>query len=222
MTALTFYPNNVASTTVSTANKLLENPSTGGTATNLNTNLTSGTTGWVELWSQGDASAQTGAGSQPSPSGHGYFDDGTLLEGNHYLSGTWTSTIELETTTTGTFVCDIHRRAYQYHSGTYTLIAEAVVTAQTVISTAYTQFTATVSGASASSTFATGDKTYYDTTLHITTNTTTGNIRMHMSSSSTLGYANVSDVTPGYASVTTSTRTVPDTAALMGTLTRSV
>lgn len=222
-TALTLYNTNANSGTLATtAKKLLENPSTGATASNLNTNLTSGTTGWVELWSFGNGTAQTGAGSEPAPTGQGWIDDATTLEGNHFVSGTWTWTVELETTTTGTFVCDIHCRAYQRSSGgTYTLITEGTLTGQTVISTAYTQFTVTSAGASASNSFATGDKLYTDVIINITTNGTTGNMRVHMANSSTLGYVNVAVVSPGYISVTTASRTATSSAVLQATLSRT-
>src|SRR5690348_18478419 len=103
MTSLTLYNTNTSSTTLSsTAKNLLENPSTGATASNLNTNLVSGTTGWVEMWSFGNGTGQSGAGSEPSPSGQGWIDDNTTLVGNHFASGTWTWKVEMETTTTGT------------------------------------------------------------------------------------------------------------------------
>src|SRR6266567_1116148 len=223
-TSLTLYNTNASSTTLSTTAKtLIENPSTGATSTNLNTNLTANTTGWIELWSFGNASAQTGAGSEPSPSAHGWIDDQVTLEGNHFVSGNWTWTVEIETTATGTFVCDIHCRSYQRSSGgTYTLITEGTLTGQTVISTAYTQYTITSIGAAASNTFSTGDKLYTDVLLNITSNSTSSNMRVHMSSSSTLGYSSVSLVSPGYIAVTTSTRTIPSTLALMNTSTRTI
>jgi len=208
MTSMTFYNTNTSSSTLATTAKtLLENPTTASNATNLNTNLTSGTTGWVEMWSFGDASAQSGAGSEPSPTGHGWIDDSTTFEGNHFASGTWTWKVEMETTTSGTFTCDIHCRAYQRSSGgTYTLIVEGVATSQTIVTASYTTFTVTASGASASNTFATGDKFYTDLILNITTNGTTGNVRVHMAGSSTVGYVNgaatVAITTPGYLAST--------------------
>lgn len=208
MTALTLYNTNTSSSTLATTAKtLLENPTTASNATNLNTNLTSGTTGWVEMWSFGNGSAQSGAGSEPSPTGHGWIDDNTTLEGNHFASGTWTWKVEMETTTSGTFTCDIHCRAYQRSSGgTYTLIAEGTATSQTIVTASYTTFTVTASGASASNTFATGDKFYTDLILNITTNSTTGNVRVHMAGSTTVGYVNgaatVAITTPGYLAST--------------------
>lgn len=210
MTALTLYPTQAGgatSTTLSTAQPMLENPTTNATnVTNKNTNLNSGTTGWVELTSQGSA-AVSGAGSQPSPSGKGWFDDasGTTLAGAHFASGTWTATVELENTTTGTITFDLHCRVYQYSTtgATYTLIAEMIATGQSITSsTAYTQYTATATGVAASNQFASTDRLYLDHTINITANSTTGNIRIHESNSATIGYPNVSLTTPGYVTST--------------------
>lgn len=198
-TALTEFLITTASVNASTANKMLENASTGGTLTNKNTNLVSGTTGWVELWSQGNPSASTGAGSEPSPSGHGWLDDSTLT-GNNFVSGTWTATINLETTTTGSFVCDIHFRAFQHNviSLVDTLIAEMVLASQTVISTAFTTFNVSATGIAASNSFGSNDHLYLDCLLNITSNGTTGNMRVQMSSSATLGNVQAQLLTPGF------------------------
>lgn len=222
-TALSVYMTKTTSGTISTACTLLENASTGATLSNFNTNLTSGTTGWVEIWSQGDSTAQSGAGSEPSPSGHGWCDDTTTtLSGNSFVAGTWSFALGFECTTTGTFVADFHFRAYQRSSsGTYTLIVEAVASSQTIISSSYTVVNASTS-ASASNTFASTDHLYIDCIMNITTNSTTGNMRMQASSSSTVGSTSAESVTPGYSSVTTNTRTVPATAALQSTLTRTI
>src|SRR5579859_877328 len=201
MTALTVYLTNFAATTVTTSNTLIENATTGASLTNKNTNLTSGTTGWVEILSQGGTFG-AGVGSEPSPSGKGWIDDGTTLEGFHFASGTWTFNLGFECTTTGTFTADVHFRAYQRSSGgTYTLIAEATASGQTLVSSSYTVVTASVSAA-ASATFATGDKLYIDCLMNITTNGTTGNMRMQQSSSATVGSTSADAVTPGYISST--------------------
>lgn len=208
MTTMVFYNTNTSSSTLSsTAKTLLENPSTASNATNLNTNLTSGTTGWVEMWSFGNGTSQSGAGSEPSPTGHGWIDDNTTFEGQHFAAGTWTWKVEMETSVSGTFVADIHCRAYQRTSGgTYNLIAEGVATGQSFTSASYTTFTVTASGASASNTFGTGDKFYTDLILNITTNSASPNMRVHMAGSTTIGYVNgaatVNITTPGYLSST--------------------
>jgi hypothetical protein len=222
MTALTLYLNQNPSGTASTADQMMENASTGGTLSNKNTNLTSGTTGWVTLYSQGNGTGQTGAGSQPALADNGWLDDAITLVTNHFNSGTWSVALGFETTTTGTFIADFHFRFYQRSSGgTRTLIGEAIASSQTIISTSYTVLTPSVS-ASASNTFVTGDKVGLDVTINILTNTTTGNLRMQASSSTTLGNTSAQIVTPGYSSVTTSSRTIPATAALLVTNSRTI
>jgi hypothetical protein len=202
MTALTLYLNQTASVTNSTADQLLENASTGGTLSNKNTNLVSGTTGWVTLYSQGNATGQTGAGSQPALADNGWIDDAVSLVGNHFIAGTWSVALGFETTATGTFVADFHFRFYQRSSGgTRTLIGEAIASGQTIISTSYTVLTPSVSAA-ASNPFVSGDKVGCDVTINITTNGTTGNLRMQASSSATLGNVNAEIVTPGYIAST--------------------
>jgi hypothetical protein len=200
MTALTLYLNQNPSGTASTADQMMENASTGGTLSNKNTNLTSGTTGWVTLYAQGNPTGQTGTGSQPALADNGWIDDAVSLVGNSFSSGTWSVSLGFETTATGTFVADFHFRFYQRSSGgTRTLIGEAIASAQTIISTSYTVLTPSIS-ASASNTFVTGDKVGCDVTVNITTNATIGNLRMQASSSTTLGNASAKIVTPGYVS----------------------
>lgn len=226
-TALTAYLTETADTTLTTADTLLENASTGAGLSNKNSNLTSSTTGWVEIYSQGNGTAQTGAGSEPAPSGHGWIDPNTTLQTNHFIAGTWSFTLLLNNSgTSGTFTADVHFRAYQRSStGTYTLIGEAVLSGQSIVvdstNTSYTTVNASVS-ASASNTFQTGDRLYIDCLLNITTNTTSGNIRMKASNSSTVGSTSAQVVTPGYVAVTTSTRTIPSAAALLQTSSRII
>src|SRR5579859_4426983 len=213
MTALTLYMTTTAATTVTTADTLLENATTGAALTNKNTNLTSGTTGWIEILSQGGTFG-AGVGSEPAPDDKGWIDDQTTLETNHYIAGNWQFSLGFETTTTGTYTADIHYRVYQRTSGgTKTLIAEATASAQGIISTSFTVVTVSVSAA-ASATFATGDKTYADCIHNITVNGTTGNMRMQASSSATVGNVNAQIVTPGYTSTVITNNTMASTDTL--------
>lgn len=202
--ALTVYGTVTTSSTVSTANTLLENAATGATLTNKNTDLISGTTGWVEIWSQGNATPVSGAGSEPAPSGHGWCDDtATTLAGTVFASGTWSATLQFETTTAGTFTADIHVRAYQRSSGgVYTLIAEMVNAGQTIINTSFTTFTVSANNVAESGIFAGTDHLYIDVLLNILSNTTTGNMRLEEANSSTLGTVNMRIATPGYVILT--------------------
>lgn len=204
-TALTEYLTLTTSVTIGTSCTALASAAgfgTGGTLSNKNTNLTSGTTGWIMIFSQGTASAQTGAGSEIAPTTDkaGWIDDDSSgLTGQIFPAGTWQFSLGFETTTTGTYTADIHYRAYKLTpSGpTYVLLAEAVVSAQGIISTGFTVVTGSVS-ATASPVFASGDKFAVDVQHNIATNGTTGNMRMQASNSATLGNVNAQVVTPGF------------------------
>src|SRR6266566_5397172 len=90
---LTLYPNNVApSTTLSTAYPLYSNPPVivGSSA---KTQLVGTATGFGEFWSQGNAGAWAGGALNLSiaPTGHGWFLDGTILDGMTIQDGFWTA-----------------------------------------------------------------------------------------------------------------------------------
>lgn len=197
---VTYYLTNTASVVLATANQILANVATSASLTNNNTNLQPNALGWVELWSQGNASAQAGASVKPGPSGHGWIDDSSALTANVWNSGNWVQTLPLETTATGSFIADIHIRVWKYNSSssTYTFIAEAILPGQTVISTAYTNEVVSALNAAASGQFASGEHTYTDCLVNILTNGTTGNVRMRMASSSTAGNTSAQLATPGF------------------------
>lgn len=198
-TALTEYLTTTASGTISTANQLLENVSTTGTLLNKNTNLTASTTGWVMINSQGTATSQTGVGSEIAPNGLGWFDDGTTLVGNQFVAGVWTFKLGFEMGTTGgTYIADVHFRAYIYNGSTYSLICEATASSQTVTNASYNVVSASTTTGAASSEFLTGNKLYIDCQHNITTNSTSANLRMQSSNSATLGNVSAEAVTPGY------------------------
>src|SRR6266700_8102218 len=108
MTAYQGNGSNVAATTVATANKLA--PATGGTETSTNTSLISGTTGWVQFFSQGTGTAQTGAGSEPTitdSNNHGWMQDDSTFDGQTFAAGNWTPTITCKISAV-TITADIH------------------------------------------------------------------------------------------------------------------
>jgi hypothetical protein len=197
-TALSVYMTEAAtSATLSTADQLLENPTTTSSNTNKNTNATVGTTGWIEVYSQGNGTTVSGAGSEPAASGHGWFDDTTsTLSGQQFVSGTWTATIRMSLSA-GSCTADLHVRAYQYSSGTYTLIAEMVATSQSLTTTQAT-FTCTASGVAASGTFGASDHLYIDLLVNITASSSGANLKLQESSSATQGYTAALVATPGY------------------------
>src|SRR5487761_2327647 len=86
---LTLYPTTTAATTLTTANQLLANATTGAS------NLTSGTkvgtsSGYGEVRAQGNGANWTAGGSVGAPSGHGWLLDSPLLEGSGIPAGSWT------------------------------------------------------------------------------------------------------------------------------------
>jgi len=201
-TALTVYMQEVnASSTLSTANALIENGTTGASNTNKNSTIASGTTGWGEIFAQGTSNAWGAGGSAPSPSGNGWLDDGTTLVGNHFDTGTWTATVKMNMGS-GSVTADIHVRAYQRSSGgVYTLIADMLASAQS-ITTSSSVFTCTASSVAASNAFVTGDKLYVDVLLNITASSSGTTIKIQESSSGTQGYTNAQVVSPGYLAST--------------------
>ena len=201
VTALTVYPvENAASTTLSTADPLVA--VTGGVLAGANTCNTSNSTGYGELYSQGFATAWPSAGSIGSPSGHGWFFDGTTLDGQQIIAGNWTPTISLKVSA-GSSTADIYMRAYIYSSGTYTQIgSNMVLTAQTL-----TGLTGTYSFAATSlpvANFTTGKRLYLDCWLNITAGGTSGANIAFRQSSTAQGNTGCQIVTPGYQPIPSS------------------
>src|SRR5258708_23127204 len=93
MTVLSVYGTTLAATTVTTANKLAN--STGGTLANTTTKVAK-LTGFIEMWSQGNATATT-FGSIQAPTGQGWLWDVTTLEGQQIATGVWTPSVWLAT-----------------------------------------------------------------------------------------------------------------------------
>ena len=199
-TARTFFLSAItASATLATSNLAMPNVATGATLTNKNTNLTASTTGWIMIFSQGTASAQTGVGSQIAPNGVGWMDDTTNLVGQQYVAGNWSFSLGFELGVAGTFVCDVHYRAFIYNpvGPVYSQLCEAISLAQTITNASFNVVTATVA-ASASRAFVFGEKTYLECQLDITTNTSSANMRMQAANSGTLGNVNAQVITPGF------------------------
>jgi hypothetical protein len=197
-TALTVYMTTTTSTTLpSSANTLIENGTTTTSNTNTNSNLATGQTGWGEEYSRGNGTNDFTGVSEPSPSAHGWIDDGTTLVTNQFVSGTWTGTVRLSLSG-GSCTVDLHLRSYQRSSGgVYTLIAEMTALAQS-LTTTQTNYICSATGVAASNTFATGDKLYVDLMINITASSSGGNIKIQSSSSATQGYTSAQVVTPGY------------------------
>jgi hypothetical protein len=228
MTSLTVYGTSTASaSTLTTANILVTG--TGAASTTVGTRCGSGfQTAWGELHSQAFATAWPVSGAIGAASGHGWILDATTLEGQLIAAGNWTPTLNLRyLSANGTATADIHVRAFKRSSGgTYTQIGTDMVLAAQAITSATAQYTFAATSEAAMS-FSVGDKLYIDIWLNITANANTvSNSQMNVTiaSSATQGVANDCQiVTPGYSSnTTTSTRTVPASAALKTTNTRTV
>lgn len=200
MTTYTGYmtTNNNATISASTG-LMLDNVATTATLTNKNTNLTAGTTQWVRVFPLGTGVSQTGAGAQSAPSDTCWVDNSAAIEGFNFPAGVWTFALGFELGVAGgVFTADFHFRPCQRtNAGVYTVIGDGVASGITIVSTSFTVVTAVLS-ASASGTFAVGDRLALVVDMNITTNTTTANMRMQAANSTTLGNVNASMQTPGF------------------------
>jgi hypothetical protein len=206
--ALTVYAANAASGTLSTADIIYI--TSGTPATTQTFTLIDNSTGYVELYPQGNPSVNGVVGSLPSsPSGHGFLWDVTTLEGNSLASGNYSGNIRLSSQQAQTFTADIYRRVWKRSSGgTYTAIVTLLLTAQsfTGTNTTYALPSTSASGMA----FATGDKLYIEDLLHITVNGggTGQQVRYNRLSTDTValtGDATTQTVTPGYAATVATT-----------------
>lgn len=203
ITPLTVYSVPVASTTLTTAEKLI---SVGGGAAGLNTNTKIGTAlGWGEIVPLGTTAAWASAGSMPAQSGKGLLFDATTLEGQEIVNGNWSSALNLTIDTPlANVTADVAVRfSVRSSGGIYTTIGTITITAQTVgagnlVSNVY-------AGPATSflpSTYNAGDKLYIDAFLNITADnisvTSATNVVWHTSASTSAGAPASAITTPGY------------------------
>lgn len=196
VTPLSVYATNTASTTLSTARNAVA--VTGASGNTASQTVVGNQTGWVQIWSEGNASLAQFASMQ-SPNGHGVLWDVTTLEGQQIVAGTWTPIFRTDLSV-GTATVDLVVAVYIYNAGTYTSIGTCTLSGQSITSTV-ANFTFTGTSLSAA-TFGTGDKLYTEWWYNITTNgtgSTTATAAFSTSNSSTQGKANAEAVTtPGY------------------------
>jgi hypothetical protein len=223
MTALTFYAASAASSTLSTADKLYVIHGVDNTNVTTSLTLIDNSTGYVELYPQGNASNGVVGSLPSSPSGHGFLWDVTTLEGQTIASGNWSGNIRLASQQGQSFTADIYRRIWKRSSGgSYTLIVTLLLTAQSFTGTNTTY--ALPSNSASSSAFATGDKCYIEEYLHITANSGTSGqqVRYNRLSTDTSGLAgdsNSQTVTPGYSATAAAlSATLAGVGTLTGTL----
>lgn len=196
VTALTVYPTNVATTTLSTAAGMVI--VTGG-AEGGNPNTIGTSTGYGECLILSGQSSWPALGSIGSPSGKGLLWDVTTLEGQQIVAGNWTPTMRFKVSV-GSIVATILVRAYKYNGGTYTQIGSNMSLAAQTITTTATGFAFSATSQPVMN-FGTGDKLYADVWLNITTNSTgsgTATVSIFTTTSATLGNAFQQIVTPGY------------------------
>lgn len=170
--ALTLYPTNTNSVTMSTAKELSTSSSFASAFSSYAfVNDDDVRSGWGEIPSQSTNLYWPQLGSEPSPSGKGFLWDVTTLEGLSMPAGTWTPALGFEFVAissglTVDVVCRIYKRS---DTGVYTLIAaceksSVVLDYQTLVEVS-SGWTGNVT--SGSTTFSTGDKLYVDVILDI-------------------------------------------------------
>lgn len=197
MTALTIYMTNIADSTFTTCNQLI---STSGSPSTITVSTKIGTsTGYGEVYSQGNTNAWAASGSIGSPSLQGWIYDTSFLN-NAMLAGNWTPTLRLNVSN-GSIVADIHVRAYSYVlSGFVQIGSDMILSAQTI-----TTGTATYSFSATSEPLQAMNYLYLDCWLNITSNSTGSSgalVRITLGNSATLGYTLAQVVTPGYSPIT--------------------
>src|SRR6266704_4816314 len=119
VTSLTTYGTATPSSTVATANTLVTGTAAGAI---LKTTLIGTSTGYGEIWSQGNAGAWPAAGSLGGVGPHGWLLDTTLLENNTLVGGNFTPSYTFAVSA-GSITADIYERIYiRTSGGVYTQI----------------------------------------------------------------------------------------------------
>jgi|SRR5580765_742951 len=213
MTALVLYGSSVASSTLSTANKLAT--TTGGTETTTTTTAPNdnGAHEYIEALSQGGTDA-SGSSTLPAQSGKGWLLDSTVLEGQTLSSGNYIVVLNFNDTGVSGYVMDGLTILFSKRSsgGTYTTIgsiASGSVTQNGVKLQVTFPTTSLPSMA-----FSTGDKFYaglfYQSGSVTGSNTWSGDsMILYLSNSGTAGVANDMQITtPGYSATGSTTHRI--------------
>jgi hypothetical protein len=211
-TALSLYEAAATSAVLSTACQFYI--ATSGSPTTVNRYTRTGTsTGWGEICSQSTTAAWPALGAIGTPTGKGFFLDGSLLNNKQLVAGNYTPQIRLAMarnqdgggTQSATLGCTLVARFYRYDSGdqTYTAITTSTLSSQTIPVATSTDFPFSAAAANAV-TFAPGQYLYFDIWCNITSNTGTSDqdIRLNRLSTDTSGLtgdAHTVITTPGYA-----------------------
>ncbi len=212
MPALTLYGRAAAATTLPLAGALTSTG--GGSSTTTRATLIGQKTGYGEIAAQGTAVAWPALDTLLGATGRGFLWDVTTLELQQVLSGSWTPTFTLATST-GSVTADLYCRVWLCNGGVFVPITPAtgrgiLLTGQTITTTPTAfVFPATVLPPNAAGIgFLAGAKLYLDLWANITGNTT-GSDAATLSltlSSTTSGIAGCQIVTPGYQTLSASQR----------------
>lgn len=165
-------------------------------------------TGFGEVTSQGTTNAWAAGTALGTPTGKGFFLDGSTLYNQSMSAATWTGSVRLNCAQggdlapqQGSLTADIYVRVYKYSSGTYTLIATLSALSQS-LTFAFTNYS--VSGSGVAVSFGSSDQLYIDIWANVTANANASSvqdIRLNGLSTDTTGFtgnSNMSVVTPGY------------------------
>lgn len=206
--ALTVWLANAASATLSTANQLY----TGGAAspsTNQTISTVGTSTGFGEVYAQGNAGAWGAAGSLIAQSGHGFFLDASTLDGGSLAAGSYAATVRYVAmqgvSQAGTLVADLYVRVSKYSGGSYTTIATLFLKAQTINNVLANYILMGVTDNASDTSFAAGDRLYIDYPVNVVTNAnaqSTQGIRINRLSTDTTAFTgdvNAQVVFTGYA-----------------------
>src|SRR6266705_2624837 len=137
VTSLTPYGTATPSSTVATANTLVTGTGAGAI---LKTTLIGTSTGYGEIWSQGNAGAWPAAGSLGGVGPHGWLS-GTELEGNTLVGGNFTPSYT-SLVSAGSITADLYERVYiRTSGGVYTQIGTNMVKSGVTIGFLATVFT---------------------------------------------------------------------------------
>jgi hypothetical protein len=211
VTALTLYGTNTTSSTIATAGLLVS--ITGASNNTVNTTKCGQSTGYSEIYGLGTTAAWQSAGGLDVPGGTGWILDGTTLDGQQLISGTWTPTIQ-SAISVGTATADMYVRAFKLGAdhATYTAIGTMSLLAQS-LTTTITQYTFAGNTLPAMS-FAGGEKLYIDVWYDITVNGSGSNaatIKFANSNNASQGRATYAQIaTAGYQGGSTSTIVITD------------
>src|SRR6266567_579953 len=198
VTSLTTYGTATPSSTVATANTLVTGTGAGAI---LKTTLIGTSTGYGEIWSQGNAGAWPAAGSLGGVGPHGWLLDTTLLENNTLIGGNFTPSYTF-LVSAGSITAGLFERIYLRTSGgVFTQIGVNMVKSGVTIGFLATVFTWPVTS-QPNQAFGVGDKLYRQLDMHILTNSTgsgAATISVYEGNSASLGRANdVQLITQGF------------------------